>query len=180
MWVRLLAVSCVFFVLAAAGSTSAAERPLTPRSVLDGKVVILVPSDFDLMSEEMARLKYPSERRPPIVFTNYDASVNITVKPTEHRMTEADAGAVRTTFQRMFENLYPTGNVRSSIIELDGKTAFFFDMTTPAIDTPIRNLLAGTSVDSRLVMFSFNVTRELESEWIDTGKHILTSIEFRD
>ncbi len=180
MRIRSIAVICAFLVAGSAWSVGAGEHPLTPRLVLDDKVVILVPRDFELMSEEMARLKYPSERRPPIVFTNYDGTVNVTVKPTEHRMTEAGVEAARISIARSLKSIYPSGTVRSGNVVVDGRAAFLIDMRTPALDTEIHNLIAGAPVANRLVMFSFNVPRELESEWLDTGKHILTSIEFRD
>lgn len=180
MWVRSFSLPCAFFVLAAVGVAGAGELELAPRSVLNDTVVILVPKDFELMSEEMARLKYPSERRPPIVFTNYDGTVNIAVKPTDHRMTEAHVDAARTSLVRGFNNLYPSGKLRSGNAVVNGRAVFLIDMRTPALDTEIRNLIAGAPVENRLVMFSFNVTRELEAEWVDVGKHILTSIEFTD
>ncbi len=128
----------------------------------------------------MARLKYPSERRSPIVFTNDDGTVNVTVKPTKHRMTEATVDSARISLVRGFERFYPSQSIHSGLAEVDGRLVFLIDMRTPALDTEIRNLVAGAPVENRLVMFSFNVTRELEAEWIDTGKRILTSIRFAD
>jgi len=180
MLMRLFPTLCVFFVLAAVGAARAAEPELTPRSVLNDTVVILVPKDFELMSEEMARLKYPSGRRPQIVFTNYEGTVNITVKPTDQRMTEAHVDVVRMSLVRGFKNLYPSGEILSGNSVVGGRGVFLIDMRTPALDTEIRNLIAGAPVEDRLVMFSFNVTRELEAEWVDVGKHILLSIEFTD
>lgn len=175
-----VAVICMFFIVTVAGSSRASEPELAPRSVLNGTVVILVPTDFELMSKEMARLKYPSERRPPIVFTNYDGTVNITVKPTDQRMSQTQIPIAGMSLARSLKSAYPSQSVRAGIAEVGGREIFLVDMRTPALDTEIRNLVAGASVEDRLVMFSFNVTRELEAEWIDVGKHILTSITFAD
>ena len=180
MWFRSVAVICVLFGVAAGWSARAGEPTFTPQSVLDGKVEILVPQDFELMSDEMARLKYPSERRPPIVFTNYDGTVNISVKPTDHRMSETEVAATRMSLVRSFRSPYPSGTVRSGNVDLNGRAAFLIDMHTPAVDTVIYNLIAGAPVEDRLVMFSFNVTRELESEWADIGKYILMTIKITD
>ena len=54
MWVRLFSALCVSFVLVGVVSSRAAQPELTPRSVLDGTVVIPVPVSFGLMSKEMA------------------------------------------------------------------------------------------------------------------------------
>jgi hypothetical protein len=180
MWIRLFSVLCIFFVLTGVGSARAGEPELTPRSVLNDTVVILVPKEFELMSEDMARLKYPSENRPRIVFTNYDGTVNVTVKPTDQRMTQDAILVTVISLQAALKSSYPSQTVRSGLAEVGGREVFLVDMHTPALDTEIRNLIAGASVQDRLVMFSFNVTRELEAEWVDVGKHILTSIKFTD
>ncbi len=38
---------------------------------------MLLPRDFKEMSKEIAMLKYPSESRPQVIFTNKEASINI-------------------------------------------------------------------------------------------------------
>ncbi|MDH3229349.1 MAG: hypothetical protein OEN55_06125 [Alphaproteobacteria bacterium] len=176
MWIRSIAALCVVLAVAVAGSAGAGEPKFVMQPLLDGKVMIAVPRDFELMSDDMARLKYPSERRPPIVFTDSEGTVNITVKPTAQRVTEADIDIARIFLTENFRRLYPSGNVGSTLFDLGDRTAFFISMTTPAIDTEIRSLITGAAVDGRLVLFGFNVTRELESTWIDKGAIILMTV----
>lgn len=45
--------------------------------LLDNQLSISIPDSFAQMDEEMLKLKYPSERRPTIVFTNAKGSVNV-------------------------------------------------------------------------------------------------------
>ena len=132
------------------------------------------------MSDELRRLKYPSERRPPIVFSNYMGSVNIAVKPTEHRIAEADMESARFSMERGFKAAYPGSDIFSSPIEIDGTLGFFFDFWVPVPDTDVRNWIVGISVEGQLVMVSFNVTRELEPEWMGTAEEIMTSINIVD
>lgn len=141
---------------------------------------MLVPESFEEMSEEMRRLKYPSERRPPIVFTNYMGSVNIAVKPTEHRVAEANMESARISLERGLKASYPDSEIISRPIELDGRLGFFFDFRVPVPDTTVRNWIVGVSVEGRLVMISFNVTRELEPEWMGVAERIVASIDIVD
>jgi hypothetical protein len=173
---RLAALLCLSLLLAA-GPTQAKEVKLEPQAVLDGKLILLVPASFEEMSEELRRLKYPSERRPPIVFTNYMGTVNIAVKPTEHRITEASMESARLSMERGFKAAYPGSEIISLPVELDGKLGFFFDFWVSAVDTDIRNWIVGVSVEDRLVMISFNVTRELEPEWMTVADSIMASID---
>ncbi len=176
MWSRSFALFCAFFVAAGMWPACAKEPAFVMKSVLDGKVFIAVPRGFEEMSDEMARLKYPSERRPPIVFSNPEGTVNITVKPTAQKVTEADIDLARISLTKSFARIYPSGNVGSRLFDLVDRTAFLIRMTTPAIDTEIRSLIAGAAVDGRLVLFGFNVTRELEPQWLDKGAIILMTI----
>jgi hypothetical protein len=41
---------------------------LKPKAVLGGKLALLVPDEFLEMDGETLKLKYPSERRPPLVY----------------------------------------------------------------------------------------------------------------
>lgn len=75
---------------------------------------------------------------------------------------------------------YPGSEIFSRPIELDGKLGFFFDFWVSVVDTDIRNWIVGVSVEDRLVMISFNVTRELEPEWMTVADSIVASIDIVD
>ena len=75
------------------------------------------------------------------------------------------------------KNLYPSAEwFRSEIRTINGRQFFLLDLRTPAIDTEVRNILLGTSLDDRFLLMSFNVTKELEKEWLPTGNKIVESI----
>ena len=82
---------------------------------------------------------------------------------------------------RLFRKLHPSATwFNSDIIEINGRHWLTLDLRTPAIDTKVRNILAGTSVDGHLLLVSFNVTEELEEEWLAPGKAIIQSLHIRD
>lgn len=180
MWVRVYPLFCVAIVAVAVGAAEAGEPQLTPRSVLNDTVVIHIPEDFELMSEDMAQLKYPSGRRPPVVFTNYDGTVNVTIKPTNTDMTQNKVATTLFAILPVLERISPAPIMHKGVVKIGGRMVFFIDMYTSAADTEIRNVIVGAPIKDRLVMFSFNVTRELEEQWIEVGKRILRSIEFRE
>jgi hypothetical protein len=60
------------------------------------------------------------------------------------------------------------------------KPFFMLDLRTPAIDTEVRNLIIGTSFEGRLLLFTFNTIRELETTWIPVGAKILHSIRISE
>ncbi len=89
-------------------SAAAGAAQLAPRTVLGGKVTLLLPVTFEVMGEEMMRFKYPTERRPTLVFTNPDGSVNVAFNHTDYAIRPDEIPAVLDATVRMIRNLYPS------------------------------------------------------------------------
>ena len=163
---------------------SAAQAPkvvLTQKSFFDGQILIQLPDSFQPMKEEMLRLKYPSERRPTIVFSNDMGSVNIALNHTNNSVLPEEVPGLHKAMEGMFKNLYPSAEwYRSEVFDRDGRKYFMLDLQTPAIDTQIRNTIIGTSYKGKMLLISFNVTQELEKLWIGIGHQILNSVQIRD
>jgi hypothetical protein len=133
------------------------------------------------MGEEMLRLKYPQERRPTVVYTDPTGSVNVTVNHTANPVRPTDVPAVHSAVESVFKNLYPSARwYGSRLFRIGGKPFFMLDLRTPAIDTEVRNLIIGTSFEGRLLLFTFNTIRELETTWIPVGIKILHSIRISE
>jgi hypothetical protein len=167
-------------LLAAQPSAQSTQVTLTERALLDGAVTLLIPESFGPMSEELLRLKYPSERRPTVVFSNERGSVNLATNLTANLVRPEQIAELHKAMEATFKNLYPSATwYRSEIITQDGRRYFVLDLLTPAVDTQIRNVMYGTSFRGRLLLFSFNVTRELEKSWLEIGRTMLSSVRIK-
>jgi hypothetical protein len=154
---------------------------LQPKAVVKNKLALLVPQGFTIMDEEMLSLKYPSERRPTEVYTNKDGSINLAINHTKDRMPQSDISAFHKQMDGMFRNLYPSATwFESGVIGINGREWLTLNLRTPAIDTEIRNIMVGTSVEGRLLLVSFNVTKEQESQWLEPAKAIVQSLRVKD
>lgn len=58
------------------------EVVLKEKQLLDNKVSMLLPQDFVIMSEEVAKTKYPNENRTPIIYTNEATTINVALSHT--------------------------------------------------------------------------------------------------
>jgi hypothetical protein len=154
---------------------------LAEKSVLDGKVVLLVPVSFDLMSEEIMRTKYPAEQRPTIVYTNESGSVNVALNYTDTPLTIGQLPETHHAVESMFQNLYPSAEwFRSDLVEINGHPFALLDLRTPAVDTEIRNIMVMTPLEGQQLLVSFNTVSELEDEWVPIGNQIIDTIEIID
>lgn len=161
--------------------TKIGDVVLKPRTVLNGKLSLLLPQEFEEMGEEMRKLKYPYERRPTLVYTNKRGSVNIAINHTTDRVAENELATFHEKMDAAFHNLYPSATwFKSGVITINGREWMTLDLRTPAIDTQVRNIMVGTPVEGRLLLVSFNTTKELEDEWIKPAEAIIQSLRVRD
>jgi hypothetical protein len=158
-----------------------AEVPaLEPKLVLDGRVSMLIPRGFAVMSDELRNSKYPSASRPALVYTNDRASINVALGHTPHTVKVAELGMALESVASSFKNIYPTAQwFRSEMRTINGRQFFLVELRTPAVDTEVRNIIVGTSLDDRLLMITFNVTKALEQEWLAAGNQIIESIKVK-
>lgn len=170
----------ILLTLLTCSTLFAAGPALEERSVLGGKVVLLVPTTFKPMSEEMLRTKYPSERRPTLVYTNEAGSVNLALNYTRDRIPANQLAAFHKYMEGSFKKLYPSAEwFGSELRKINGREFFVMELRTPAVDTEVRNIMLGTSLDDRLPLISFNVTKELEKEWLPTADRIIESVKVK-
>ena len=155
----------------------ALAQELSKLELLDGRVQMLMPDSFAVMSEELLRLKYPNENRPTIVYTNSDGTINIAVNHPDSEIPNDAVGALRDQIVTSFKNLYPSAVwYRDEMASVDGRNYFVIELTTPAVDTEIRNIMYFSSLNDRLLGISFNCTVEHEQEWAEIGKRVIDSI----
>ena len=150
---------------------------LTSKSLLDGKLTLLVPKGFQIMDEEMLRIKYPNRNRPTLVYTNEPGSINVAINHTANRITMDQLAEAHQQMERAFRQNFPSAKwYQSGLIEIQGRKWMTLNVQTPALDTKIRNIVAGTSLDDRFLLVTFNVTEELEEKWLKAAEAVIQSI----
>ena len=154
---------------------------LQPKTVINGKLSLLISQRFSVMDDQALQLKYPSERRPTLVYANESGSINIAINHSRDRMPQTELGAFHKQMDGMFRKLYPSATwFNSGVIDVNGRQWINLDLRTPAAETEIRNIIVATSLAGRLLLVSFNVTRELEDAWLAPADAIVQSLHVMD
>jgi hypothetical protein len=175
-----VAIALACFLLVGGTLPQAETIQLETRNLLDGKIQMLIPTHFGPMSEELIRVKYPKEGRPTIVLSNERGTVNIAVNHTSNVMSPKDLDEVHRAFDRMFRNQYPSATwYRSERTTLNGQECFILELLTPAVDTEIHNIIVVSSLESRMLIISTNLTKELVAEWLPITQKMIESIKLR-
>jgi len=152
-------------------------KKFTQRTVLSGKLEMLIPASFNLMDDDMLAVKYPMEgRRPSEVYTNEAGSVNVALNHTQNRHKASELHQNKQVLQKQFG--HPTIKfIASNIRSINGQECIIMEFVSPAVDTRVYNLMYVTSLDDRLMIGTFNCTELLRSEWEPIGKEIINSIK---
>jgi hypothetical protein len=149
---------------------------LETRTALDGKLSLLVPKEFTLMSQEMILKKYPRANRPTVVFSNVETTVNVALDHNAFKLSAAELPKAKQVIRGGLETAFPSAKwLRDELKTINGRQFFVLDVITPAADTDVRNIMAGTSFEGRLLIITFNVTKALADVWAPIGNTIIES-----
>jgi len=172
--IKLYCLSFLAFLLL---SATFVKTNLELKTILDNKIEIKLPQEFDIMSEEMINFKYPSENRPTLIYTNEKGSINVAFNLLESLASQEEIQSYREYFVPYMTKLYPTAEwIEDGILEINNRKVGFIELISPAIDTKIYNLMFFTDVDGKLLLCTFNCTTTNMKEWEAIAKEIMNSI----
>ncbi len=174
---RIAALSLAIFW---SSTLAAAEPTLEDKSVLDGKVTVPIPKGFKVMSKELIKKKYPAGNAPKLIYTNERGTVNIAINHLENRVAPEQLPQALEATVQVFNRLHPQAQwFRKEMTKINDRDFFVLDLRTKAVDTDIRNIMCGTSLDGRMLMVTFNCTKELEGTWLEAGKKAIEGIKVK-
>ena len=150
---------------------------LEKRTILNDKVEVLIPKEFQIMSEEMMKAKYPSERRPTLVYSDKTGGINVAFNHTLNKATQQQIEPYKESLLLTFKNLYPSADWKSSgVKKINDKKVGYLELVTPAIDTKIYNLIFFTDLDGRLLLCTFNCVEGKQKDWAKAAQQIMNSL----
>jgi len=142
-----------------------------------GKFKMKIPKDFEVMSEEYLELKYPTDNRPKLVYTNEDGSINFAFNLDSAYLDDEKLTDYVSTVESLFSK---TGySVNRMDYEANGIKFYTLTLKTPAIDSVIYNYMTIFSIDGHLMVISFNCIDEYTDEWSDVSKFVIQSIKIK-
>ncbi|KGR87814.1 hypothetical protein CD31_05200 [Lysinibacillus boronitolerans JCM 21713 = 10a = NBRC 103108] len=149
------------------------------QSLLDGKMTIRMPKLFSKMSTELAALKYPSDRRPNLIYTDESSSINLAFNLTPHRLQEEGVAAFQENMIDILEQAQPSADwLDTDVLKIDEKTVGFLEIITPAIDGDIFNLMFFASIEGIALIGTFNCMEEDLETWRPIARAMMESLRF--
>lgn len=160
------------------GQEKLIKNELIAQNVLNGKVSLSLPENFWLMPKHLLQAKYPAASRPTEVYSNKSGTVSTAVNQTNNAIKLDQLPQLLPVFNKQFSNLYPTIKwSKKEVVKINDRDFIVLEFETPAIDTPIYNLMAVSSLEGRMLMVSFNCPIRMKVEWQEKAKKIINSIK---
>ncbi|HWZ04513.1 MAG TPA: hypothetical protein VNX40_12940 [Mucilaginibacter sp.] len=158
-----------------------AQIKLVRRSLLNGKVEILVPDYFKQMSADMIAVKYPNAgQHPDAVFTDANAEVNLVISQTGQPIQPDQIGQYKDFMIATLKHARPDAVwLDNGIKTINGKQVGYFKMMTAAVDQKVFVYYFFTSLDGKVLLFTFNCTQKLLPKWKTTADAIVASLKVK-
>ncbi|MEK4628203.1 hypothetical protein MKZ17_08345 [Solibacillus sp. FSL R7-0682] len=153
--------------------------PVITQPVLNGKMLIRMPNLFLIMAKELASLKYPSERRPTVIYTDETSTINLALNLTDYPLRESEVEDFQENMIEVLEQAHPSAKwLDTGMMEIQEKTIAFIEIITPAIDGDIFNLMFFAALNGQTLIGTFNCMEgDLES-WRPVAKAMVETLEF--
>jgi hypothetical protein len=154
--------------------------PFNERCIVKDWLYMTIPTDFVLMSEEGAKIKYPNVNRPHIIYTNEDGTTNITFTFSKDKLTNDKIEEAKSYLEQTITGLNPARKIISSAVLEAGIKIGYFDFMSPAIGCEIYNLMFIFPLDGQFVVGCFNCLPFDKIKWSEAAVQMLSTIRVPD
>jgi len=166
------------------------SSPFKEVEILDGKLLITLPSNFSDMPQEYAEQKYPSGQRPEHIKSNPDTSVSIGFTlldlPIPEDALEQEMNYMRTVLKKTNPAMqFYTSNIET----LEQFKISWFDFKSYGIDEELYNIMFVGSIppskqqgtkESKALHGVFNCRYADYNEWSKIAVQILKSLKLKE
>jgi len=169
------------FILLLLPFFSQAQIKLEPRSLLNGKIELLVPDYFKPMTPEIMAVKYPNPgQQPNLVLTDENAEVNLVISLTPQPIKPEQMGQYKDFMISSLKRSHPDAEWQDNGVKtINGKKVGYFKMISAAVDQKVFVFYFFTNVDGKALIITFNCTETLLPKWKDTADAIMTSLKVK-
>ena len=160
------------------------------KALFGNQIELKVPKGFAIMTEEMAKLKYATERRPTLIYTNEDGNISVALNITNSKATQAELPAIKEDVLRAYRHQYVGAKEKWDAIQVvNSRKVGYIEFGTPAssntsygastVDNSVYNLIFFTDFRGRLLLCTVNCTNNNIRQWQHAAKEIMASLKMK-
>ncbi|MFB0840783.1 hypothetical protein [Paenibacillus oleatilyticus] len=146
--------------------------------VIPGQVFMFVPDSFEPMPEDYARIKYPADRRPKLIYTDPTLEINLTVNPTTNRMVNDEMDTFVKDLSFMIRRMQPNAKwIGEGVREVGGSKMGFYEFSVPVLDGVMYNGIFFIELDGKGVFFGLNCMEKYTEQWRPIAHGIMDALQ---
>ena len=151
------------------------------KALLGNRIELKIPKGFVIMSDDMAKLKYPPGRRPTLVYTNETGTASIALNLTSDRATQAQLPTIKENLLHTYRHQYTgaRGEKWDAMKDVNGRKVGFIEFSTPGAETSVYNLIFFTDVHSQLLLCTVNCTDKNTEQWKLAANEMMASLKVK-
>ena len=147
----------------------------------ENSISMMVPKNFVPMTQEAAKIKYPSEHRPETILTDETGTINLMFQYMEG---EADSETIETFRNQVFGLMkYANPGIKEREVgetDIDGHHIAYVEFTNNALGGKLYNLMFFISIKGRPLMGSFNCITKDVKYWQPVAVEMMKSIKIME
>ena len=145
--------------------------------IFDEQMEIVLPNSFGIMPDNYAKVKYPSNFRPHIIFTNASLSVNLGFSLLMQKANEDEIGDMAVHLKNMLKRSNPTVQIYGQETKKTLQCLkVWYDFRTQALDEAIYNIHFLAVINSRVMHGMFNCLYRETDDWYEMAQQIIESV----
>lgn len=151
-----------------------------PVNLCNNKFSIMLPESFVDLPLAMAKLKYPMEKRPPIIKTNDDTTVNIAFSYYEHQdFSEKQVEKATTGLKAGIGRMQPGLSFFDAKFDVTNQGIKFgyIDFLSKSLDGELYQLFAFVPIHNKFLQIVFNCPYKRMRAWTPIIVQVLKSVE---
>lgn len=147
--------------------------------IFNGTICIMLPDTFTDLPLEYAKLKYPSEQRPPVIKSNAEGDVNFTFNLLPVPIPKGKGGEFRDQMSQAIKRFQPSNvffETKEWEQEENQMEAAWFDYKSHGIDEKLYNLVYFIPIGEKVLHGVFNCSMTKAKLWKPVVEKIIESI----
>ena len=149
------------------------------QSIMEGKITFRMPRLFSIMDIELASLKYPSERRPNIIYTDESTTINLAFNAIQYELSDEEVEDFRDDMAEVLEQAQPSAQwMEKEMTVINDRTIGFIEVITPALDGNIYNLMFFSALDGQALIGTFNCMEDDMETWRPIARSMMETLQF--
>ena len=135
--------------------------------LFEDKLSVMLPNEFVVMLPELIGTKYISEKKPDIIYTSLDGSVNFSLNLLVTSPGKKDMSYAMSMLKTMIKNMNPAYIFfeDKTIEGISGNSISLIQFKSYGVDEAAYNILYLLSIDKYIIQGAFNCKYNDMEEW---------------